>query len=693
LKVTTRFGLNEKLIVITISTIFLVLSSYVYFSLKTFIHIYKESIIKMVFAQAQELKNMVYDVTKLGLALGELKGMNEECGKMVRDIPYATYCFIMDNTGRVYYHNLPEKTGSVYTDSITQNAIKTKEDLVQDIHLDSRENIYDFSLPLKDISGAKIGTIRIGTLSNIIDDAVRNQRERALLLGALSILVSFLIVSILYRLSILKSIRSLMSGITGFGEGKFDTRVALETKDEFGELAKTFNRMADELQKTTASLMKEIAERKNAQDALKESENYLKTIFDFMQTGVMIVDAETHRIVDVNPVVVRLFGAPREEIVGNLCHKFICPAEEGKCPITDLHQEVDNTERLLIRSNGEKLPVLKSVIPITLRNHKYLLESLLDISEHRKAEEERERLIKELEEGRRAIKNVAEDLRESKDILEYQKKSLEDTNKELDDFTYIVSHDLKEPLRSIDAYSKFIVDDYQDKLGEEGRHYLERIRANAERMKSLIEDLLEISRLKKKGSTIEGVETEELIGEVKMRLEYAIKQKGVEIIIKDKLPKIFCDRVRLAEVFLNLISNAIKFNDKPKPIIEIGYNDKGDFHEFYVKDNGIGIEEEYFDKIFEIFQRLGKKEDAEGTGAGLTIVKKIIQLHKGKIWLESKIGEGCTFYFTIPKEKSMILGKRLLGEILIEKKLVTEEDIKKALEEQERKGEENGRIT
>ncbi|HAZ10822.1 MAG TPA: two-component sensor histidine kinase [Candidatus Omnitrophica bacterium] len=306
--------------------------------------------------------------------------------------------------------------------------------------------------------------------------------------------------------------------------------------------------------------------------------------------------------------------------------------------------------------------------------------------------------MQDLEGSRRAMKNIAEDLTESKEILEYQKKILEDVNKELDDFTYIVSHDLKEPLRSIDAYSKFIIDDYKDKLSEEGRHYLERVRANTERMKKLIEDLLEISRLKKRGSTIEEVETEELITEVKMRLEYAIKQKGVEIIIKDKLPKIFCDRVRLTEVFLNLISNAIKFNDKQKPVIEIGYDDQGDLHKFYIKDNGIGIKEEYFEKIFEIFQRLGKREDVEGTGAGLTIVKKIIQIHKGNIWVESKPGEGSVFYFTIPKDRSMILGKKLIGEILLERKLVTEDDIKKALEEQQRmgrinKGEQDGRGT
>lgn len=304
-----------------------------------------------------------------------------------------------------------------------------------------------------------------------------------------------------------------------------------------------------------------------------------------------------------------------------------------------------------------------------------------ELAKERKEKEDLERLREALEQK---VEEKTKELTESKEILEYQNKSLENINKELDDFTYIVSHDLKEPLRSIDAYSKFIIDDYQTKLDEEGKHYLERIRANTERMKKLIEDLLEISRLKKKDSTIEEVEVELLIGEAKMRLEYAIKQKGVEIIIKDRLPKIFCDPLRLTEVFLNLISNAIKFNDKPKPIIEIGYNDKGDFHEFYVKDNGVGIKEEYFNKIFEIFQRLGKREDAEGTGAGLTIVKKIVQMHKGEIWLESKLKEGTTFYFTIPKDKSLILGKRLIGEILVEKKFITESDMKKALEEQRR---------
>jgi signal transduction histidine kinase len=361
-----------------------------------------------------------------------------------------------------------------------------------------------------------------------------------------------------------------------------------------------------------------------------------------------------------------------------------------------LHKEINEhkkTEEELERTYDElEIRIQERTKELTKANASLKFE----IAEREKIEAERGELIQvlqtnqevlkkqkqELEDSRRAIKNVAEDLIYSKEILEYQNTTLESVNKELDDFTYIVSHDLKEPLRSIDAYSKFLADDYQEKLDQEGKHYLERIRSNAERMKRLIEDLLEISRLKKKGSSIAEVDTGEFIDEAKARLEYLITQKGVEILVKDKLPRIFCDRIRLVEVFLNLISNAIKFNDKPKPVIEIGCQDKGDFYEFYVKDNGMGIKEEYFDKIFEVFQRLGKREDVEGTGAGLTIVKKIVQMHKGKIWLESKPLEGSVFYFTIPKDKSIILGKKLLGEILLEEKLVTEEDIRKALEAQ-----------
>ena len=298
-----------------------------------------------------------------------------------------------------------------------------------------------------------------------------------------------------------------------------------------------------------------------------------------------------------------------------------------------------------------------------------------------------DKMTEDLKKTTTSITNLNKEIAERKKAEEKQRilmEDLETINKELDDFTYIVSHDLKEPLRSIDAFSKFIEEDYKDNFDEEGRNYFMRIRANAGRMQNLIEDLLEISRIERRENFLENVQPEELIDEVRFRLEYAIEQKNAEIIVRDRLPRIFCDRVRLTEVFLNLISNAIKFNDKPEPRIEIGSNQRGIFYEFYVKDNGLGIEKRYFDKIFEIFQRLEKREEYEGTGAGLTIVKKIVQMHCGKIWVESKIGKGTTFYFTIPREKGVIRKKRRIGEILIEKKILTEAELKEGLAEQKR---------
>ncbi len=255
-------------------------------------------------------------------------------------------------------------------------------------------------------------------------------------------------------------------------------------------------------------------------------------------------------------------------------------------------------------------------------------------------------------------------------------------NRELDDFTYIVSHDLKEPLRSINAFSKFLEDDYGPAFDENARRYIQRIKANTDHMHALIEDLLEISRIERKLNPMEEADIGAIIDEARRRLEYSIQEKNVVVDIKGDLPRIYCDRTRITEVFANLFSNAIKFNDKPEPRIEVGYSLEGAYHQFYVRDNGPGIEEQYFEKIFSIFQRLVKKEDYEGTGAGLTIVKKIIGMHRGRVWVESRPGEFSAFYFTIPAAKEAIYARKKLGEILLDKKMVTETQLNLALEEQ-----------
>ena len=231
------------------------------------------------------------------------------------------------------------------------------------------------------------------------------------------------------------------------------------------------------------------------------------------------------------------------------------------------------------------------------------------------------------------------------------KKSIEieNRNKELDDFTYVVSHDLKEPLISIEGYSKIVMKDYHDLLDQEGKEYLSAVVQSTARMKHLIEDLLTLSRL---GRTIEPqeiVSVKKVVDDILHDFQFSLRQRHVVVHVQENLPSVRFSSTRLSMVFRNLISNAMKFNDKPEPIIDIGFDEDEHDYRFWVKDNGIGIEPQYFERIFAIFQRLKRSEEYRGTGAGLTIVKKIVDREGGRIWIESTPGVGSTFFFTMRK--------------------------------------------
>jgi light-regulated signal transduction histidine kinase (bacteriophytochrome) len=226
-------------------------------------------------------------------------------------------------------------------------------------------------------------------------------------------------------------------------------------------------------------------------------------------------------------------------------------------------------------------------------------------------------------------------------------------NKELDDFTYVVSHDLKEPLISIEGFSNILLLDYQEVIKSEGKEYLDSIVGASGRMKHLIDDLLMLSRVSSPSESFRDVSIKEIIEELLRDMEYTIKQKSVNVVIADNLPIVFGNETHLKVVLRNLIGNAVKFNDKSIPIVEIGFhNTENNYYLFFIKDNGIGIEKQFYEKVFVIFQRLHRREEYEGTGAGLAIAKKIIELHHGKIWLDSEPGKGTTFYFTLPKTSS-----------------------------------------
>ena len=244
--------------------------------------------------------------------------------------------------------------------------------------------------------------------------------------------------------------------------------------------------------------------------------------------------------------------------------------------------------------------------------------------------------------------------------LAERNRELEHSNRELDDFAYIASHDLKEPLRGIHNYAKFLIEDYGDRFGEDARHKLDTLARLSRRMEALIDSLLHYSRLGRSEPTEVVTDVHTLVQDVLDRLSINLEERGVEIRIPSRLPVIRADPVRLGEVFANLIANSMKYNDKPQRWIEIGTGDASEPARtsgptcaewlFYVRDNGIGIADRHLDSVFRIFKRLHARDQfGGGTGAGLTIVRKIIERQHGRIWIESEPGEGTTVFFTVPK--------------------------------------------
>ena len=240
----------------------------------------------------------------------------------------------------------------------------------------------------------------------------------------------------------------------------------------------------------------------------------------------------------------------------------------------------------------------------------------------------------------------------AQESLDRMVEELRRSNVELERFAYVVSHDLKEPLRMVASYVKLLQKRYRDKLDKDADEFIDFAANGAERMSRLIDDILEYSRVSTRGSEFEKVAVKEVIARVLDILRFKIKDSGARINVEGDLPEIIADPHQLTQVFQNLLENAVKFSRTGEPEIKISAEISEDTVCFRVADNGIGIKKDYAEKIFDVFQRLHSMDEYDGTGIGLAIVKKIIERHSGNIWVESPgEGFGSVFVFTIPHKK------------------------------------------
>jgi len=259
------------------------------------------------------------------------------------------------------------------------------------------------------------------------------------------------------------------------------------------------------------------------------------------------------------------------------------------------------------------------------------IETLRDITELKKTEKELKHHTKNLEQ-----------------LVTARTLELEDTNQELIDFAYTISHDLKAPLRGINQLAGWISSDYADVLDQEGQEKLGLLVSRTKHMHKLIEDILKYSRIGRTAAEKQKVDLNPLVRET---IEILAVPENIQISIENELPTVVGVYAHFEQIFQNLLSNAIKFIDKPEGFVKIGCEDNENYWQFNVADNGPGIDEKYFDRIFQMFQTLAPtSEEDESTGIGLTLVKKIVELYGGRVWLESAVGEGSTFFFTLLKQ-------------------------------------------
>jgi PAS domain S-box-containing protein len=381
-------------------------------------------------------------------------------------------------------------------------------------------------------------------------------------------------------------------------------------------------------------MVRDITERRRTETAFAASELRYRRLFESAKDGILILDAETGMVVDVNPFLITTLGFSHEEFLSKAIwelgfFKDIWANAEKFAELKD--KEYVRYEHLpLETSTGQRIEV-EFVSNVYLVEGKKVIQcNVRDVTARREAEESLCQLNANLEQ--RVIQRTAQ---------------LEAANKDLESFSYSVSHDLRAPLRAISGFSRIVLEDHSAGMDGDGLRYLNLVEKSAQQMGQLIDDLLTFSRTGRQALNVQPVITADVVNAALDDLKTMQENRRVNINVGD-LADCEADPSLLRQVWLNLLSNALKYTRKCDPaVITIGSRREGGMDVYFVRDNGAGFDMKYADKLFGVFQRLHLTDDYEGTGVGLALVQRIVQRHGGKVWAEAKLNLGATFRFTL----------------------------------------------
>ncbi|MGB7531703.1 MAG: PAS domain S-box protein [Halobacteriota archaeon] len=373
-------------------------------------------------------------------------------------------------------------------------------------------------------------------------------------------------------------------------------------------------------------IARDATERKRAEDGIRESEEKYRSLVETTEDSVYLVDGDCRYLFMNDKYLFRFEGLPIDKVIDRAYGEFHSPEETKE--FAEIVNHVFKTGKSVQsehRSRRDGRYFLRTLSHVKDSEGRTTAVTVVskDITERKKAEEERECLVKELE-----AKNA-----------------------EMTRFTYTVSHDLRSPLISIQGFTEMLRKDLEQNEIEKVENDLKFIENSATKMDHLLTDTLQLSRIGRFVNPPEDVPFGEIAQEAQVQTTEQIKSSGVEITVAEDFPAVHVDRMRIAEVLVNLITNSINYmGEQPHPKIDIGYRVDEEETVFFVRDNGIGIDPSQHEKVFELFYQIEKNN--KGTGAGLAIVKRIIEVHEGRIWIESEKGKGCTVCFTLPVHKN-----------------------------------------